>query len=112
MAHPGDFEDSLQFQPPLEPGDDHPGEQFRSGPVACVLGQLAAGQPEGGMADRDDVTFVQLLLADPGAVDVCAAVAVQVDDRVAAGRLGEDVDEDSSAGLTCWSDGIANSLVH
>ena len=29
-----------------------------------------------------------------------------------AGRPGEDVDEGSSAGLTCWSGGIANSLVH
>jgi hypothetical protein len=28
------------------------------------------------------------------------------------GWLGEDVDEGSSAGLTCWSGGIANSLVH
>ena len=54
--------------------------------VVDVLDQLAAGQPEGGVADRDDVVVVQLGLVDPGAVDERAVVAAQVDDLVATGR--------------------------
>ena len=50
-----------------------------------VLLQHAAGQPERGVADRDDVVLCQLRLVDLVAVDVGAVVAAEVEDLVAPG---------------------------
>ena len=70
----------------LAAGLDH---QFLGGEgdVAVVdeLPELAAGEPERGAADADQVLFGQDLLGDPLAVDERPVVAAEVDDLVLAG---------------------------
>ncbi len=83
--------------PAVRPLDeqDRPGPAHGRGPLAAEAGEVlvvplrlkqrgdvfgavgAAGEPEGGVADCDDVAFGQLLLVDPGAVDVRAVVAAR-----------------------------------
>jgi hypothetical protein len=57
------------------------------GDVAVVdeLPELAAGEPERGTADADQVLFGQHLLGDPLPVDERPVVAAEVDDLVLAG---------------------------
>jgi hypothetical protein len=58
-----------------------------TGTFVGVLAQLAAAEPERGVADADDVLFRQHLARDPLAVDVCPAVTAQVDNLEAAVRV-------------------------
>ena len=58
-----------------------------TGAFVRVLAQFAAAEPERGVADADDVLFRQDRARDPLAVDICPAVAAQVDDLEAAVRV-------------------------
>jgi hypothetical protein len=58
-----------------------------TGTFVRVLARFTAAEPERGVADADDVLLRQHLARYPLAVDVRPAVAAQVDDLEAAGRM-------------------------